>query len=95
MKIKNSIGLTFDFLENGSIRCIDADPIRIGVQTATPFSKSGSNLYLRKRSDPFEFTALLGPGSNSHFKISNDTYFAKGSWAGLDYECTLLLSKKA
>jgi 1,2-beta-oligoglucan phosphorylase len=93
MNIKNPLGLSIEFLENGSIRSIDSDPIRISLKPATPFSKSGANLYLRKRTKPFEFTALLGPESNSRFKVSENAFIAKGSWAGVHYSCVLQLSK--
>ena len=65
MNIKNSSGLSFNFLENGSLQHIEVDPIRISLKAATPYSKSGANIYLRKRSKPLEFKALLGPESNS------------------------------
>lgn len=52
MKLKNSHGLSFEFLENGSLRCIEADPLRISMNAATLYSGSGSNLYLRKKSVP-------------------------------------------
>ena len=95
MNIKNSLGLSFDFLENGSVKSIEAGPIRISLKAATPFSKSGTNLYLRKRTKPFEYKALLGPESNSRFKIQEDAFIAEGSWAGLGYTCVLELSKKS
>src|ERR1035437_8667481 len=95
MNIKNSVGLSFDFLENGSVQRIEVDPIRISLKAATPFSKSGANLYLRKRTKPFEYKTLLGPESNSRFKVIEDSFIAKGSWAGLDYICVLQLSKKS
>jgi len=95
MNIKNSLGLNFDFLENGSVKSIEAGPIRISLKAATPFSKSGSNLFLRKRTKPFEFKALLGPESDSHFKMRQDSFIAEGSWAGLDYTCVLQLLKKS
>ncbi len=95
MDIKNSQGLSFGFLENGAIRSIEVNPIRINLKAATPFSKAGSNLYLRKRTKPFEFKALLGPESNSRFKIQEDSFISEGNWAGLDYTCVLQLSKKS
>ena len=117
LNIKNSHGLSFDFLENGSVQRIEAGQVRISLKPATPFSKSGANLYLRKRSNrnehaapgkrsnqheytapgkgsnPVEYTALTGPGSNSRFIIHEDSFIAKGSWAGLGYTCTLQISK--
>jgi cellobiose phosphorylase len=95
MNIKNSSGLSFDFLENGSVKHIEANPIRISLKLATPYSKSGANIYLRKRTTPFEFKALIGPDSNSHFLIHEDSFVAQGSWDGLDYQCVLQLSEKS
>jgi len=95
MKLINPLGLSIEFLENGSIKSIEAAPIRISLKDSTHFSKSGANLYLRKRTKPFESKALLGPESNSSYKVEGDAYFAKGSWAGIDYICALQLSKKS
>ncbi|MEI8047491.1 MAG: amylo-alpha-1,6-glucosidase [Bacteroidota bacterium] len=95
MKITNSSGLSFEFMDNGSIKYIEVDPIRISIKAATPYSKSGTNLYLRKRTNPFEFIALLGPESNSSFMIKEDNFIAKGSWDDIEYECVLQLSKKS
>ncbi len=95
MEIRNSAGLSFTFLENGSVQFIEADPIRISLKPTTLYSRSGTNIYLRKRSEPFAFTSLLGPESNSQFLIENNTFFAKGSWEGIDYQCILQLSPKS
>jgi cellobiose phosphorylase len=95
MSIKNSLGLSVDFLENGAIRCIDVDPVRISIRPSTLFSRYGTNIYLRRRSNPIEFTALIGPESISQFQITKNGYFAKGSWKGIDYFCTLRLSKRS
>ena len=95
MNIKNTPGLSFDFLENGSVQHIEVDPIRISLKSATLFSKSGANLYLRKRTNPVEFIALLGPASNSRFQVKDNAYIARGSWNGMDYICALQLSPKS
>jgi 1,2-beta-oligoglucan phosphorylase len=95
LNIKNSLGLSFYFLGNGSLQRIEVGPIRISLKATTPFSKSGANLFLRKRTKPYEFKALLGPESNSRFKIREDSFVAEGNWAGLDYACVLQLSKKS
>jgi cellobiose phosphorylase len=95
MNIKNNLGLSIDFLENGSLKSIDIDPIRIGVRVASPFSKSVTNLYLRKRTNPVEFTALLGSESNSRFTVTGNVFISKGTWAGLEYVCALQVSEKS
>jgi cellobiose phosphorylase len=95
MTIQNSLGLTFEFLENGSIQSINVDPIRISLRASTPFSRSGANIYLRKRTNPIEFTAIIGPESNSTFRFRENGYDAIGSWSGIDYFCSLQLSEKS
>ncbi|MCX6281349.1 MAG: hypothetical protein NTU51_05255 [Bacteroidetes bacterium] len=95
MCITNSHGLSVEFLANGSIRSIQVAPVRISIRAATLFSRPGANLYLRKRKNPFEFTALTGPESKSHFKLEEDSFSAAGSWSGFDYTCLLQLSTKS
>jgi len=93
--IINSLGLSFDFLENGLLKSIEVDPVRISLKNASSFSKSGANIYLRKKTKPCVYKALLGPESNSRFKIKENTFIAEGSWCGLDYVCILQLSEKS
>jgi cellobiose phosphorylase len=95
MEIINIHGLSFLFLENGSVRSIEVRPIRVSLIAATPFSKQGTNLYLRKRTNPVQYKALLGPESDSRFAVSDDSFTAEGSWEGMDYACVLQLSKKS
>jgi len=95
MEIRNSHGLSFDFLENGSVKQIEVNPIRISLKAATLYSQSGANIYLRKRTKPFEFKALIGPESNSSFLFREDAYNAKGHWDELSYTCILQLSPKS
>ncbi len=95
MVIKNSHGLNFHFLDNGSVKSIEVEPIRISLKNASPFSIPGTNIYLRKRTAPFEFIALTGPESNSDFSLEENKFFAKGSWNGIEYVCVLQLSTKS
>ena len=95
MNIKNPPGLCCEFLANGSLKSIRVDPIRISLKETTPFSRPGANLYLRKRGNRLEFTPLLGPEGSSYFKIVDDAFVARGSWAELDYTCALQLSKRS
>ena len=68
MNIRNSLGLDIDIQDNGSVRSIAVDPIRISLKASNPFSASGANIWLRKRTDRIEYTALMGPGSNSRLQ---------------------------
>ncbi len=95
MKIINPASLCFNFLDNGSIRSIEVSPIRINLKEETLFSGSGTNIFLRKRAETVTFKPLLGPASNSGFKIEKDLFIASGSWTGLEYTCTLRLSESS
>jgi cellobiose phosphorylase len=93
MNIKNPHGMSFSFLENGSIKSIEVDPIRISLKAATAFSKSGANLFLRKRNSQISYKALLGSESNSRYAFKENAFFAEGNWDGIDYVCSLQLSE--
>jgi 1,2-beta-oligoglucan phosphorylase len=92
MKVTNPLGLVFAFFDDGAVRSIEADGIRIGLRPPEPFSQTGANLYLRKRGSRIDFTPLLGPGSPSRFVAADGGGLARGSWAGLEYECALQLA---
>jgi cellobiose phosphorylase len=95
MKIYNKSGLCFSFLENGSIEHIELEPIRISLKSTTSFAKPGANLFLRKRTSPIEFKALMGPESNSVFQVKEDVFITSGNWDGIEYTCVLQLSPKS
>lgn len=95
MKINNSLGLSVDFLDNGSVRTIDADPVRISLRVASPFSGSAANIWLRKRGSRIIYRPLFGPGSDSRFTAGKNFFSAKGNWEGIVYSCTLRLSERS
>lgn len=95
MLIKNSIGLTFDFMDNGSIKNIESEGIRINLKPGTHFSKDITNIYLRKRSPEIEFHPLFGQNSNAHFTFINEKMLVKGVWNQLQYTCILELAEKS
>lgn len=95
MQVTNSVGLSFDFSGSGAVRSIVVDPIRIGLRPHSPFARAGANLYLRKRDEHVEYTALLGPASPSRFRVEDGVFEAHGSWQGLSYQCVLQLASDA
>lgn len=95
MKISNSLGLSFHFLENGSVKSIEANPIRISLKKASLFSKSVTNIYLRNRTVPYQFIPITGSESNSQFHLEKDKYITKGKWDDIEYQCVLELSNKS
>ena len=62
MNIRNSLGLDIDIQDNGSVRSIAVDPIRISLKASNPFSVSGANLWLRKRTDLHRVYSSYGTG---------------------------------
>ena len=92
--IRSPAGLAVSFLDNGLIECIEAAPIRLSLKIASPYGDLGANLYLRKKSTPYDYRVLLGPKSNSHFAIAENSFIAKGCWDTLDYVCKLRLSER-
>ena len=95
MNIQNSIGLGFEFLHDGSVKSIEADPIRISLKKASDFSMSGANIFLRKRSNPYEYVPLTGPVIKAAHFTGHDYFMVKGTWSGIEYTCTLQLSGKS
>ncbi len=92
MKIQNNSGLTVELLKNGAIKSIDAGPIRISLKAGSVYSDPGSNIYLRRRGKTIEHHPLTGPGSDSMFRISQDTMRWDGEWSGISYACSLRLA---
>jgi 1,2-beta-oligoglucan phosphorylase len=90
MKLTNPLGLAFELSDSGVVQSIVVDPIRIGLRPATPFSRTGTNLYLRQRSGgQISYAPLLGPDSPSRFHGAE----ARGSWQGLEYSVVLQLAQ--
>lgn len=95
LELCSSAGLKVAFLDSGLIERIDAGPIRVSLNAASPLGKLGVNLYLRKKKAPSEYTLLLGPQSNSLFAIADNCFVAEGSWDNLNYTCKLRLSEES
>ena len=95
MNIQNTIGLTIEFLENGTVKCIKAGSTRISMREASPFSGHGVNVFLRKYTDTITYLPLTGPGSLGVFRLNEKEYMAQGVWEGVEYRCALQLSEKS
>jgi cellobiose phosphorylase len=93
MRIENNSGLRVDLLPTGSIKSIEADPIRISMMPANAYSRNGANLYLRLHSDSIQFIPLLGPQSLSEFCVTNAGFFFKGIYHDLYYKGIFRLSE--
>ncbi|HRZ96178.1 MAG TPA: hypothetical protein P5084_01375 [Paludibacter sp.] len=94
MKLTNANGLTFSFLGNGNVQNIDTDKIRVNLKSGNLFAQPGTQIFLRSLSENnIEFTSLLGKGNEITF--SDNHFFSKGVWKGLEYICSLQLSEKS
>jgi cellobiose phosphorylase len=94
LRLENPLGLSFGFNENGSVKGIEAGPVRISLAQTSPFSEGGACVYLRKRGSPCSFTPLFGPHSDSRFVVGRGAFHSSGSWQGIEYRCVLSLSTK-
>jgi cellobiose phosphorylase len=92
--IKNSTGLIFSILENGSIKSIEQGEIQINLINGSPLENGCFNIYLRKRANEISAIPLFGPNSNSKYKIEKNIFEAAGQWEDINYSCRLLLSEK-
>jgi 1,2-beta-oligoglucan phosphorylase len=92
MIVRNDRGLSFSFGAAGSLNAIAAGPIAVCPNAGSWLSRSMANLYLRRRGRALAATPLLGPVSPSRYRALPGVFEARGSWAELDYTCTLTLS---
>jgi cellobiose phosphorylase len=90
MIVKNPLGLTFTFSDAFALQSIAVDPIQLSLTTPSVSSRPCANLYLRRRDAERAYTPLLGPESPSRYELSAGRLVARGSWAGLKYECLLV-----
>jgi len=108
MIISNSKGLSIGLLENGSIKSIEVEPIRISLKSASVYSKFGANIFIRvlhschscksrnlETSFHIDYIPIFGPESKSSFEVFQNALIAKGDWDGINYECSLSLSDKS
>jgi cellobiose phosphorylase len=89
MNVSSPLGLAFAFSDAGAVRSIEAGGIRVSLSSPSAASRAHANLYLRRRGEEPAYTPLLGAESPSRFSTKDGRFAARGSWAGLDYECVL------
>ncbi|MGA2916282.1 MAG: hypothetical protein ABSE89_09685 [Sedimentisphaerales bacterium] len=92
--MRNSAGLEFAILENGSIKSIEKGAVQINLIQGSPLEPGCCNLYLRKRGDRIVAVSLLGPKGPGNHIINENIYEVKGEFEGVIFSCRLLLAKK-
>lgn len=93
MLLSNTKGLSAGISQNGAISEIKANELRISMRNTGIHSLSGSGLFIRIPQTN-QWAPLIGPGSNSHFSVSNNSYFAKGRFQGIEFRCILSLAEQ-
>lgn len=95
MNITNSLKLNITFNHEGAIKSIEAAPVRISLKTQSPFSRSGANIFLRKRGGSIIYKSLFGTETSSSFMFSKEALVVMGNWEGVEYSVTIRLSEKS
>ncbi len=95
ISLSNKQGLTFEYLENGSLYAMKHEDILINQLLGTPLESSVQNIYLRlQQGSGYVTTPLLGPQSPSTFYHSDQQLRWTGSFKGVTYSCALTLASK-
>ncbi len=94
--LKNKSGLTFNFLDNGSVYSTFYQDIMVNQLLANAFDGSVGNIYIRIHGDKeINYYPVIGPKSTSGYSLSERGAVWKGEVHGIDYVCRLALSEEA
>ncbi|MFA5292190.1 MAG: hypothetical protein WC496_04055 [Phycisphaerae bacterium] len=91
--VRNSAGLKFSILENGSIKSIEQGKVQINLIDGSSLEPACSNLYLRIRGNKIIAVPLSGPKTCGNHIINKNIYEIKGKFEGILFSCRLLLAK--
>lgn len=96
LRLAGAAGLSAELNGNGSLRRLDCGNVSILLFPGNEMEGGLTNLYLRRRNDAGQWTALLGPCSPSGAGIQDPAAWRScGQWQGLRYELSLRLSTRA
>jgi len=93
--LRNEAGVAIELLENGAVFAIRHGEVLVNQVLGSPLEGGIGNLYLRRRKrDGITFSPLLGPAAPGRFWASDDRATWEGTFAGIDYSCTLRLASR-
>ncbi len=93
--LRNRTPLTIELLANGSILAIRHGDILVNQVLGSQVEGGLGNVYLRRRRRAgMSFVPLIGPSSDSRFRVSGAGAAWEGSVDGVDYTCTLRLDPR-
>lgn len=95
-ELRNGAGLRIELLANGSVFAIRHGDVLVNQVLGSPVEGAIGNIYIRRRTrHGISSFPLLGPAAPSRFSASEEGAAWEGAVDGLDYSCTLLISKRA
>jgi 1,2-beta-oligoglucan phosphorylase len=90
--LANFSGLSISLLENGAVFAIRHDQVLVNQVLGSPVEGALGNLYLRRRTQAgITFVPLMGPGSDSRFRATQEAATWEGAFEGVSYLVTLRL----
>ena len=90
--LANFAGLTIELLENGAVLAIRHDQILVNQVLGNPVEGALGNVYLRRRTRAgVTFVPLMGPASDSRFRVAAHAATWEGAFEGVSYLVTLRL----
>jgi len=93
-RLTNANNASFSFLENGAIFAITRGDILINQVLGSPIDGGLGNLYLRRhRPEDIAHFPVLGPASESEFRVADPWVSWEGTREGLHYRCMLQLDE--
>ncbi len=95
--LTGAAGMTAEVNANGSLRRFDCGPVSLLLFPGSEMEGGLTNLYLRRRGDAMQWTALLGPHSRTVFyaDAARSRLVGLGIWLGIEYRLSLLLAREA
>jgi cellobiose phosphorylase len=97
LRLSSRSGLRAEINANGSLRRFDCEAICLPLFVGNELDGGPANLYLRRHSNPAEWTTLLGPLSPTTFHTdpASGMLVGIGTWLGIDYSIALVLAQSS
>src|SRR5882724_5503388 len=95
LRLSSRSGLRAQFNANGSLHRFDCEAICLPLFVGNELDGGPANLYLRRHSNPAEWTTLLGPLSPTSFHTdpASGMLVGTGTWLSIDYTIALVLAQ--
>jgi cellobiose phosphorylase len=97
LRFASPSGLRVEVNANGSMRRMDCNGLTLSLFVGNEVEGGPTNLFLRRRGSPLEWTTLLGPLSPTRFEAdpTGRRLTGNGTWMGINYRLGLVLAQNA